>query len=231
MKWTEVCMFFTLVIVLTSCKHEPYLSEAPGITVPPVLRECHPDTVYFQNQILPLFQSSCAISGCHDPVTAEEDIVLNSYENIMASGELTPYDLSDGKIYENISETDPDDIMPPPPNAPLTPEQINMIATWILQGAQNNNCNGCDYPVVSFAGTVLPLIQNKCEGCHSGAEPASNTTLSTYEDVLFLVENEYLIQVLDWQTGYEPMPYNGNKLPQCEIDMIQTWINDGAPNN
>ena len=48
---------------------------------------------------------------------------------------------------------------------------------------------------MSFSGTVLPLIQNKCEGCHSGADPASNTTLSTHEDVIFLVNNDYLIEV------------------------------------
>ena len=226
-----VVLFFGLLF-LSSCKHETFLMDpSEGGNPLPVIHECHPDSIYFQNQILPLFQSSCGIVGCHDAITAEEDIMLNSYENIMASGELIPFDLSDGDIYENITDTDPDNIMPPPPNAPLTPEQIQMIATWILQGAQNNSCDGCDYPLVSFSGTVLPLIQNKCEGCHSGADPASNTTLSTHEDVIFLVNNDYLIEVISWQTGYESMPYNGNKLPQCEIDMIQQWIDDGAPNN
>lgn len=215
-----------------SCKHEPILPEQiiddGGVDV---LDECHPDSVYFSNQILPLFQSSCAISGCHDAATAEEGIILDSYENILGSGELIPFNPDEGDIYENITETDPDKIMPPPPESPLSQEQIDMVELWILQGAQNNGCEGCDYPNVSFSGTVFPLIQNKCEGCHSGADPDGNTLLTNYDEVKFLVDNDYLIEVMNWETGYEPMPYNGNQLPECEREMIQQWIDDGAPNN
>jgi len=196
-----------------------------------VVDDCSPDSVYFSNQILPLFQSSCAISGCHDAETAEEDIILDSYENIMASGEITPFDLSDGDIYENITEDDPDDIMPPPPTDPLTAQQIEWIGTWISQGAQNNGCSGCEFPVVSFSASVFPLVQNKCEGCHSGDDPAGGALITNYEEVKFLVDNDFFIQVINWEEGYEPMPYNGNKLQQCEIDMIQEWLDDGALDN
>jgi len=230
--YLRIACFISILVLLSGCKHEipsiPPFIDNGGILV---IDECHPDSVYFQNQILPLFQSSCGIVGCHDAITAEQEIMLNSYENIMASGELTPFDLSEGKIYENITDTDPDDIMPPPPNNPLTDEQIQLIATWILQGAQNNSCDGCDYPIFSFSGTVFPLIQNKCEGCHSGLDPAGSFTLNSYDDVTFLVNSEYLMPVLNHETGYEPMPFNGNKLPQCEIDMVQQWIDEGAQNN
>ncbi|NND95101.1 MAG: hypothetical protein HKN45_09560, partial [Flavobacteriales bacterium] len=55
--------------------------------------------------------------------------------------------------------------------------------------------------------------------------------LTNYDEVKFLVDNEYLIQVMNWETGYESMPPGNNQLPQCERDMIQAWIDDGAPDN
>lgn len=221
---------FAVSVLFLSCKHEPeeLIIDNGGLSV---TDECDSDSVYFENQILPLFQSSCAQSGCHDAITAEEGIMLDSYANILGTGEILPFNLSEGKIYELITETDPDDIMPPDPEEPLTAGQIQLIETWILQGAQNNSCVGCDYPEVSFSGTVLPLIQNKCEGCHSGADPEANTSLTNYEEVKFLVDNQYLVEVMNWDAGYEPMPYNANKLPQCEIDMVQEWIDAGALND
>ncbi|NNK80840.1 MAG: hypothetical protein HKO93_05020, partial [Flavobacteriales bacterium] len=188
-----------VIFGIWSCKHDPFLAEQliDNGGIDPV-DECDPDSIYFANQILPLFVSSCAISGCHDAVTAEDDMVLDSYDNILGSGEIIPFNTGEGDIYEVITESDPDDIMPPPPESPLSQEQIDMIGLWISQGAQNNGCDGCDYPVISFSATVFPLIQNKCEGCHSGAEPDGNTLLTNYDEVKFLVDNEYLIQVMNW---------------------------------
>ncbi|NNC82605.1 MAG: hypothetical protein HKN79_03435 [Flavobacteriales bacterium] len=230
--WSVRILICLSVLSLCACKHEPLVPEV----IPPeggttIAQECDADSVYFSNQILPLFQSSCALSGCHDAATAEDGIVLDSYSNILGSGELVPFDTDEGDIYELITETDPDKIMPPPSEAPLSQEQIDLIGQWIEQGAPNNGCVNCDYPEVSFSGTVFPLIQNKCEGCHSGTDPEANLSLTNYDEVRFLVDNNYLIEVLNAEPGYVPMPYNGNQLPQCERDMIQQWIDDGAPDN
>ena len=51
---------------------------------------CDPDTIYFQNDVLPLFQSSCGIAGCHDPLTAEGEVILTSYYYVMQTADVEP---------------------------------------------------------------------------------------------------------------------------------------------
>jgi hypothetical protein len=179
-----------MLVLASSCKHQPLLSldeATPEDTSNNgnnnTTHPCDPDSVYFANTILPLFISNCAKSGCHDAAGHEGDIILNSYSNIMASGEIVPYNSNDGDIPEVITETDPDKIMPPPPNSPLTSQQINLILTWINQGAQNNYCDDCDTLNVTWSGKIKPIIDLKCRGCHSGTNPPQGINLSTYTGV------------------------------------------------
>ena len=193
---------------------------------------CDPDTAYFQNDVLPIFISNCAKPGCHDAQTAEEDLVLDSYTNIMASGKIKPGDPYDSKIYKVMIDSDPDDRMPPPGNTPLTAEQINLIYTWILQGAKNNYCGGgaCDTTNVTYAGTVVPIMQSNCTGCHSGSVLSGGVDLGSYNAVYNQAVNGNLKGAINGYSGYTQMPLGGS-LSECDIDKINFWINDGAPNN
>lgn len=228
-----------MLLLASSCKHQPFsaLDEATpedtsddddNNTIP---IPCDPDTVYFGNIILPLFISNCAKSGCHDDAGHQEDIILNSYSNIMASGEIVPHNTGEGDIPEVITETDPDKIMPPPPNSSLTPQQINLIMTWINQGAQNNYCNDCDTLNVTYAGKIKPIIDLKCRGCHSGSNPPNGINLTTYTGLHGIALTGSLMGSIRHQTGYSAMPKNAPSLPQCEIDAIRIWVDSGAPNN
>jgi hypothetical protein len=234
-------IWFMLIIFLSiaSCKHEPVLVEptptddsgnnngTPWSTVP-----CDSDTVYFQNSILPLFVSYCARSGCHDVITHEEGLVLNSYSNIMSDLEIHPFNPNDGKLHEVLNTTDPDKIMPPPPNPPLDSSQINMIYTWINQGALNNSCSGnCDTLNVTYSGTIVPMMQSFCIGCHNSVSPGGNILLNSYAGVQTVALNGKLFGSVNHSYGYYAMPKNSSKLPQCMIDEIRIWVNSGAPNN
>ena len=93
--------------------------------------------ICFEEQILPLFQSNCAKSGCHAASSHAEGYVLDSYNNIISRG-IVSGNSRDSKIYQAISgKKGEDDIMPPPPNPPLSQEQIDLIGQWIDEGAQN----------------------------------------------------------------------------------------------
>lgn len=200
----------------------------PGIT-------CDPDTTYFVNDILPLLTSSCALSGCHNDASAQDGVVLTTYNKIMNTGEVEPFDLSDSEIYEMITEDDNDDRMPPPPYPRLSNDQIAMVADWILQGALNNECNenagGCDVSNVTFSNAVMPIINLKCKGCHSGTSPSGGINLTTHAGVKAVAESGQLYGAISWQSGYTHMPFNGPKLPDCEILKVKTWIDAGMPNN
>ena len=42
--------------------------------------------ICFKRDILPIFNSNCAVSGCHNKTKAEEGYILDSYQNIVRKG-------------------------------------------------------------------------------------------------------------------------------------------------
>ncbi|HYC87116.1 MAG TPA: c-type cytochrome domain-containing protein, partial [Chryseosolibacter sp.] len=127
-----------IILVSQGCVHEPLVPQNPGPEPGPVTDEtCDPAVVYFQSEILPLLISNCAKGGCHDAATAEDGIILDSYANVMNSDVIEAGDPSDSELYEQITEDEPDEIMPPPPAEPLSSQQVAVIRSWILQGAKN----------------------------------------------------------------------------------------------
>jgi mono/diheme cytochrome c family protein len=176
--------------------------------------------------------SNCAKSGCHDAASHEDDVVLNNYSNVMSTGDVDAFRADHSKIYEMITETDPDKKMPPAGQTALRPDQVALIFKWIEQGAFNNTCSdGCDTNNVTFSGTIMPLLQTNCVGCHSGGLPAGQINLSHYQDVLPVVQNGKLLGAVNHAAGFQPMPRGGNKLEPCKIDQIRIWIESGAQND
>lgn len=196
---------------------------------------CDSNTVYFQNTILPLLVSNCGMSGCHDAASAEEGVVLTNYNAVMNTGDIAPFNPNEGDLMEVITETNPNKLMPPPPRARLTAQQVNLIRTWINQGALNNACDeaagGCDTLAMSFSADIGPILQGKCLGCHNGQAPAGGVNLSTYNGILGPATNGLLLSVGRRETGYRPMPPSGPGLSPCEIRRIAGWIQQGALNN
>ena len=190
---------------------------------------CDSSVVYFQQQVLPILISNCAVPGCHNTANDDNDwIEITSYTSLMNSGVV-----QDGDLWEAITENDPDKIMPPPPASPLTPDQIALIGAWIQQGAQNNSCEnaGCDTLNVTWSGTIQPLIQAKCQGCHSGSTPQGGLDFTSWPVVNTVALDGRLAGAIQFQGGYAAMPPSGGMLPQCDIDKFLIWIQDGAPNN
>jgi hypothetical protein len=189
---------------------------------------CNPDTAYFQNDIFPIIISNCAKPGCHDGSGGEAQ-PLTTYEQIMNI--VKPGQPNQSKLYQVITQSG-EDKMPPAGNTPLTSDQINLIYTWILQGAQNNWCGGgtCDTLTTTFSGTVFPIMQVNCVGCHSGSSPGGGIDLTTYGNIYTQVTNGNLKGSLNNYPGLPQMPLGG-QLSDCDKQQINFWINDGAPNN
>jgi hypothetical protein len=195
---------------------------------------CDPNTVYFQNQVLPILISNCAKAGCHDANSRQDGVELTSYQSVMNTvDDVTSTDPDDNDLLEVLLEDDADKRMPQPPNAPLTAGQINLIRTWINQGAQNQVCDenagGCDVAGVTFSGFVQPLIQTKCQGCHSGSAPSGGINLASYAGVQAAVQSGKLFNAITRTVNW--MPQGGARLDDCTIDKVKAWIDAGAPNN
>lgn len=221
----------------SSCKHSP-ITGAP-FTDPVDTsstgsgQPCRPDSVYFQTQVLPLLISNCARAGCHDATTRAEGIVMTDYAQVISTGKVKAGNPADSKLYKVIVETRPDKRMPPPPSAPMSPEQAALIRKWIEQGARNNTCDVnaglCDTTTVTYSGFMQPLIEAYCKGCHSGASPQGGLSLATYAEVKAIAQSGRLYGSVTHQPGYSPMPKGGAALPACSVSKIKRWINLGMP--
>lgn len=200
---------------------------------------CSPDTVYFEMDILPILSTSCGKIGCHDDVTAEEGVRLYSYETVMASDVIAPYDPDNSDLYEKITETDAEEIMPPlTEGGPLAAEQIALIRKWIEQGAQNLTCQAdCDTVNVTFSGVIWPnIIQKHCFGCHNGPNAQNGIHLENHSQVSAAAaipagQPGSLWGAITWAAGNFQMPRNQAQLPECKIDQIKKWIDNGTPND
>jgi len=227
----------TLVVII-SCTTDPIVGPNTIINNPPIPpvqdpgqeNLCAEGIISFQHQVLPIMVSACAYSGCHDAITAEDDVVLDTYENIRK--EITPGYPNDSELYESIVENDPEDIMPPPPASPLTKEQISIIYDWIMQGAENTNCGTvCDPNQSSFAQDIFPLLQDYCIGCHNSARTDGNVNLENYNEIIPYVDNGSLIGTIQHAEFFIAMPPSGSKMSDCRVAQIEKWIAEGAENN
>lgn len=194
---------------------------------------CDPDSIYFQNQILPILISNCTESGCHNNVDKEDGVILTSYQSLVSTVEnATLNNWDENKLMKVLLDDDPDDRMPYG-KPPLPQAQINLIAAWIQQGAKNNGCNenygSCETVNVKYSAFVRPLIQAKCQGCHSGSTAQGGVNLSTYANVKTLASNGKLYAAVTRTTNW--MPNGGTKLDDCTLDKLKSWIDAGALEN
>lgn len=193
---------------------------------------CDPDKIYFQQQVLPILLSNCAMSGCHDEITHEEGVVLTSYEKVVTTTEIRPGNAAESELYKLIIDLDSGDRMPPPPQSALNQQQVQLIYQWIQQGAQNLICQSmCDSNSFSYGGAIRPLIANKCQGCHTTANAQGGVNLSTYAALKLKITDGRLWGSINHLAGFYPMPKNGAKLSDCEITQVKKWIEAGAPEN
>ena len=123
-KRRAIYSFAVPLLLLSACQHDPVApTDQP--------------TICFTTQVLPIFQSNCAKSGCHNS-EGEGGIVLSNADDILKH--VTP-----GKPLQSVAYTSMFSVwsgmMPPAPNPPVSAEARQLVELWILQGA-NTNCTG-----------------------------------------------------------------------------------------
>ena len=91
--------------------------------------------VSFSADVFPILQSRCI--NCHGGDRIEAELVMRSYEDLMAGGEsglvITVGDSANSLLVQLVSE-----LKMPKRGPKLTPIQIQTITDWVDQGALNN---------------------------------------------------------------------------------------------
>jgi hypothetical protein len=187
-------------------------------------------TIYFQEDVLPIFKNNCSTSGCHDVTTHQKDIILNSYSQIMKG--IEPLKLSNSKFYTIMADT-ASFINKHNARPVVSATQVDIVKKWILDSAKNTTRGACDTSKFTYSLAIKPIIDSNCVKCHNGTgvnAPASlNYTI--YDGLKQVASSGRLLGAITHSPGYFPMPKNNPQLSDCKITQIRKWIEAGAPNN
>lgn len=225
-------IFLALLVVawMASCKHE--ILNPGGVDPNPSGNGSGSNgSICFESDVLPIFQSNCAKSGCHDVATQAEGYVLDTYSNIVRRG-ISPGNAAGSKLYTVLFAGGEEQM--PQGSAPLTDTQKKLIAQWINEGALNTTgCDTqCDTTQFNYAANVAPILSVSCTGCHNNSLANGGVDLSSYNGVKAAVPQiPAAIQWLNTNTAKNMPQPPASQLPSCDITVILKWINAGAQNN
>ncbi len=115
---------------------------------------------------------------------------------------------------------------------------VSILATATIFGSCYYDVEEALYPTlecsttgVTYGGVVEPLISSKCYKCHDTANNNGNITLEGYANLKKYVDSGQLIGAIKHSPGFSQMPKNEGQLVDCDIQKIESWINDGALQN
>ncbi len=128
--------------------------------------------VSFSGDVLPIFEESCNMPGCHNSTDKQAGIDLTSWQGIMINGsnfgaEIIPYNSKWSHLMQHINRVDtnispfseplmPKELRPYTTGEPLSRAKVEVIMNWIKQGAKN------DYGEVAFSNiTRKAFITNQ----------------------------------------------------------------------
>jgi hypothetical protein len=224
--YSLACLFFIagMSVLNNSCKH-----DATGIDTLA--------TICFEKQVLPIFSSNCAMSGCHDG--SGELMALKDYSSIKSA--VSPGKPFESDVYNAITAKWVN-IMPPSPNNPLSEEQRTIIYLWILQGAENTTCEDSSQVIIPndsicYSSDIAPILNSSCAmtGCHDASTQAGEVVLNSYSNTKRYVvagnPNSSLLYEVITATEDDLMPpYPRSALTSTQIHLFYDWISEGAKN-
>ena len=122
--------------MLSNSRDDGIVVDTSGIDTINTNANCNPDSIYFEKDILPILLSNCALSGCHNASSRQNGVVTDSYNKLVQTVGIKPFEPAKSKLYLTI--TSKNNIMPP--SGKMSDFNINLISKWISQGALNLSC-------------------------------------------------------------------------------------------
>jgi hypothetical protein len=94
-----------------------------------------PTNVSLKNDVQPIFNRDCNMSGCHDGVPAHKPSLTpaNAYEALTGGGYVNTTDPANSVLYLSVNGGGM-----PAGRAPLSENDKKLILGWITDGAKNN---------------------------------------------------------------------------------------------
>ncbi len=89
----------------------------------------------------------------------------------------------------------------------------------------------CDTSEVTYSEDVLDILKAKCYRCHGDGNFEGGISLDGYSLVKIFADNGFLLGTIKHESGFSAMPPNVPKIPDCDIEKIEKWIEEGALEN
>lgn len=93
-----------------------------------------PTNVSLKNDVVPIFQTNCSITGCHDAAGSHSPSLVpeNVYNSLINGSYVNTIEPEKSKIYQEIT------VGGMPPSGKLGTNDLKIILGWITDGAKNN---------------------------------------------------------------------------------------------
>lgn len=72
------------------------------------------------------------------------------------------------------------------------------------------------------------MLAVHCDPCHAGSDPVAGFVIDSYETLHPFAENGGLLCTIEHGDDCQAMPVDAPKLPDCDIELIRSWIANGA---
>jgi hypothetical protein len=86
----------------------------------------------------------------------------------------------------------------------------------------------CDTTAISYTTDIRPVLDANCVSCHAPGGEQEGAPLVTYENVKQYADTR---DIVDRTNGTGSLMPPSGKMSNCNIAIIEAWVNAGAPNN
>jgi mono/diheme cytochrome c family protein len=197
----------------------------PGPVSPlPAGKTAQADPV-LHKQAMDILNVNCA--GCHQGITSGGITDILVLDGLVRTGLITAKDPTKGRLLGSIA----DGTMPKGNAARVSAADQAVLKTWINSVTIVDDVGQAKMPTraalaATFTGVYANLIQPKCIGCHG---PIKQDSGKRYDSYTLVKAGAGGIRS-ECQKGSMPRtPYPA--ATAAELQALQTWINNGSPNN
>ena len=119
--------YFILSFILTNLLAGCYYDEV-------VVFEGLPQNVSLKNDLMPIFNTNCNMSGCHDQAASHDPSLTsdNIYDALILGTYVNTLEPDKSMLYLQIVNGSM------PPSGAISPNDQKLILAWITEGAKNN---------------------------------------------------------------------------------------------
>ena len=114
---------------------------------------------------------------------------------------------------------------------------LAIVACLAFTACVNNNesdlygITECDTTGISWNNGISDIFQANCVVCHNEDLNYNGVRHDNYQSEMIVVKDGRLRGVVNHLDGYVKMPKDRGMLPYCELLLINTWLDKGAPEN